>query len=438
MNSDKNMIHMKCFLYSILFIATFFSICSACAKDGGDDTPPSERLLLDFSLSSGDMTYHAAIDYDTHVAKIEGIVFGSAVTGVSCSLADGTSISPDPQEFVGNWPESQVFTVTSGTVSEEYTVILSDYEEEKVIDKAVFGYMAIRNGYDSDCGFKDIEWDCLTHLLAAFIWVNEDGSLDTSAIDPKVEEIRTVASRNGVKVLVSFLSKNGEGFGKAIQTEGLRETLAENMVNYINEHNLDGIDIDYEEYGNLTGNVPKLLDLFTRIRSKMDDDMLLTCAITPGNWLDYGKEWQTYFDYINIMIYDHLSGKDTPQQHSSYEWYLEAIDNCITMYGMPKSKLIPGLPFYGYTWDNIPGVDNVLAISYNNIIKYFSDVEDITEIDNYRNTYYNGKETIRRKCQYAVDQNLGGVMIWQIFQDAVNEEDKLINVVGEVMFPEKR
>ena len=414
---------------------------SGCSKDSGEESSISEGLLIDFSLSSGSKTYHAAIDYDAHTAGIGGIVYGKSVTGVSCLLAEDATISPDPQSFVGNWPESQVFTVTSGPVSEEYTVKLNDYEEEIVTEKSVFGYVAVRNGYDGASGFSHIKWDCITHLLAAFVWVKEDGSLDTSAMDPKIEEIRTAAARNGVKVLVSFLSSNGEGFGKAIQTESLRETLAENMVNYVKEHGLDGIDIDYEEYDNLTANVPNLLDLFSRIRDKMDDGMLLTCAIVPGTFVNYGREWHTYFDYVNVMIYDNFSEGDketVPQQHSSYEWYVQAIDNIITRYGVPKSKVIPGLPFYGYTWDSIPGVDDALAISYNSIISHFSDVPDITEIDHYRNTYYNGKATIRSKCQYAMDRNLGGVMIWQLFQDAADEEDKLINVVGEVMLPEKQ
>lgn len=33
-----------------------------------------------------------------------------------------------------------------------------------------------------------------------------------------------------------------------------------------------------------------------------------------------------------------------------------------------------------------------------------------------------------------MDEDFGGVMIWQLFQDAYEEDWKLINVVGEVMF----
>ncbi len=41
-----------------------------------------------------------------------------------------------------------------------------------------------------------------------------------------------------------------------------------------------------------------------------------------------------------------------------------------------------------------------------------------------------------KKCQYVMDNDFGGVMIWQLFQDAYQEELKLIKVVGEVIMQE--
>ncbi|KAB5048160.1 chitinase, partial [Bacteroides thetaiotaomicron] len=50
-------------------------------------------------------------------------------------------------------------------------------------------------------------------------------------------------------------------------------------------------------------------------------------------------------------------------------------------------------------------------------------------------TYYNGRPTIANKCKFIKENDYAGVMIWQLFQDAHNDnyDLKLINVVGREM-----
>ena len=83
--------------------------------------------------------------------------------------------------------------------------------------------------------------------------------------------------------------------------------------------------------------------------------------------------------------------------------------------------------------------DEVGAIRFNGILTHFGktyDVKEIADADQFGKTYYNGRPTIRKKCQYVMDNDFGGVMIWQLFQDAYQEELKLIKVVGEVIMQE--
>ena len=59
----------------------------------------------------------------------------------------------------------------------------------------------------------------------------------------------------------------------------------------------------------------------------------------------------------------------------------------------------------------------------------------IRDRDNIGKTYYNGRPTIANKCKFIKENDYAGVMIWQLFQDAHNDnyDLKLINVVGREM-----
>ena len=95
---------------------------------GNGVSPDAGYPLERFSLSVGDYVYHAAIDQESHIAKIGAIKYGGQVSKVDYRLADGATISPDPKDFTGDWPESQDFTVTCDGEETVYTVVLSAYE----------------------------------------------------------------------------------------------------------------------------------------------------------------------------------------------------------------------------------------------------------------------------------------------------------------------
>ena len=100
-----------------------------------------------------------------------------------------------------------------------------------------------------------------------------------------------------------------------------------------------------------------------------------------------------------------------------------------------KSKIVGGLPFYGYSWEeSLQGaVDDVRGIRYSGILKHLGN--EAADKDNIGKTYYNGRPTIANKCKFIKENDYAGVMIWQLFQDAHNDnyDLKLINVVGREM-----
>ena len=78
-------------------------------------------------------------------------------------------------------------------------------------------------------------------------------------------------------------------------------------------------------------------------------------------------------------------------------------------------------------------VDDVRGIRYSGILKHLGN--EAADKDNIGKTYYNGRPTIANKCKFIKENDYAGVMIWQLFQDAHNDnyDLKLINVVGREM-----
>lgn len=90
-------------------------------------TMEKEVLLKDFSLIVNGLNYHANIDESTRSASIGVIEYGGYVSGVSVDMAKGAKIVPEPASFIGNWPESQDFTISKGEESERWNVKLTSY-----------------------------------------------------------------------------------------------------------------------------------------------------------------------------------------------------------------------------------------------------------------------------------------------------------------------
>lgn len=424
-------------------IIRFFAVMSAvlawgCTPGEDPQTSSSEYLLQSFRLVSGGQTYHGSIDHFARTVTFKGLVYGKSVTGVEVRLAEGAAITPDPQSFVGQWPASQVFTVSGNGESADYTVVLPDFQDAPYNDKVTLAYLRL---YNMD-KLKIISWKDITHIIPTFVYVNADGSIDSGFMDKSLGQVKAMADANGVKTIVAFGGPGTGDYTQATNSADKREKLAAAMWDYVVKQGVDGLDIDYEDYTSIEKDesVQKNVMDFFRIlaETKPDPELIMTCTIA-GAWCEYPAEWHTHFDYVSIMSYDYDVNKGTPQQHSPWVYFERDIDFSLTTEQIPRSKLCPGVPFYGNTWDPVllekigygGGKYDHHTISYSQILDYYRDVPDITEIEQCGQTLWNGRDLLRRKCRYIMEQDLGGIMIWSLDHDATDYEDQLLPVVGE-------
>jgi len=128
-----------------------------------------------------------------------------------------------------------------------------------------------------------------------------------------------------------------------------------------------------------------------------------------------------------MMVYD-LTGPWAPDNagpHSPFS-FAESSLFYWKQQGMDETRLTMGLPFYGYDFEDPTSTS---AYTYRYIV---SMNEENAQVDQVDEIYYNGIPTIKAKTEYALDENLVGVMIWELGQDNY-EELSLLDAIDEVI-----
>lgn len=432
-------------------------IATSCSNSSSEETPVTNPgPLQSFIIQCGGSYYRQTIDQTSRIINLSGIHFSTDITGVSYQLAEGATIAPDPKGIT-LWDNTQDFTVTTADGSQVvYTVNLTDLQEPELepYKPIVLGYLPL-NDFQYATQFSHIHWEYLTHTAICFLKVNSDGTLNAEQVSSHIVEARNAARNNGVKVLISLCKNSPKEFSYAINDPSTRTKLVEGIINFVEQYKLDGFDIDYEEYTGDQGAPwwnkyrPALMEFFKELyeaKEATHPEWLMTSATADPTWLNYGVDWQQYFDFINLMSYDHYVPRggskgnftNAPGQHAPMTRFTDDLTYWNNNLKTPKEKLLGGIPFYGFTWENLATADEKGSIRYFNILSEYSTVSGIESMDHYGKTYWNGPEMIRKKCQYVKDNQFGGVIIWQLFMDAKDDSPhKLLDVIGKTFQMEK-
>ena len=120
---------------------------------------------------------------------------------------------------------------------------MSIQQVEAVHEKKIIGYFPEWENGD----VSKIDYSKLTHIIYFHIWPNNDGSLDTSAVH--FDELATIVNNThnaGKKVMIAAGGWGvSNGFGAMAADDIARANFVNNVKLFLEEHNLDGIDIDW-------------------------------------------------------------------------------------------------------------------------------------------------------------------------------------------------
>ena len=263
-----------------------------------------------------------------------------------------------------------------------------------------------------------IDFSLLTHINYSFLIPRANGTTRPFGAPNHLRAVVAQAKKHDVKVLIAV---GGWGWDKEFETlaadPAIREKLARRVAEFCATYQLDGVDIDWE-YPNAGASAAHFAALAIAFRSALPAGALVTAAVLADATDAEGISTDAvgHLDFINLMAYD---GPRT--DHSSFAMAERSIATWLAR-GIEPDKVVLGVPFYarpgGAIYRTLLANDPATA-SGDRIL--FKGVEQ----------NYNGPATIRRKTELAL-QLAGGIMIWELSQDA-RGSDSLLRVIGETV-----
>jgi GH18 family chitinase len=285
----------------------------------------------------------------------------------------------------------------------------------------------VPNWVDLDSFSGTIDYAKITHINIAFENpINDRGDL---SFHKKNDVLIAKAHEKNVKVLVSIGGGSASG-NKSLKaryfdllSEPKRAEFAKRLASYVADHNFDGLDVDIEgpsinkDYGAFINVLAAALK---------PDKKLLTAALSQG----YGGKNVPdsvfkHFDFVNVMAYDGAGSwnPNAPGQHSSMEFAKRNVEYWLKR-GLPASKTVVGVPFYGYGFGKAFRKN---SYSYKEIVAAYPDAPKLDQVG--ETIWYNGVTTIEAKTKYAIDHKLAGMMIWAL-DDDVKGQNSLLDAIA--------
>jgi chitinase len=397
--------------------------------------------------------------------------------------------------LLGDGPDTQDPDPDNTDLDSDSDMTDTDDNSTPLVDKKIVAYFVEWGVYERDYHVADIPADKLTHINYAFANVSESGecilydsyaatdkfypgdSWDGGAMRGSFHQLNLLKqSHPHLKTLISVggwtLSSK---FPQVASTADGRERFAQSCVEFMQTYGFDGIDIDWEYpvSGGLTDGTPADRENFTlllqTIREALEDagdGYLLTIAAPAGPSIYANIELDLihpYLDFINVMTYDFhggwesQTGHNAPMHPAAGDPFAQAqtynIHTAIQAYlsaGIPREKVVMGLPFYGRGWQGVGSDDagrfqsatdpasngtweagvfdykdlknNFLGQGYE---RYWDESAQVPWLYNPATGIwisYDDPESIEIKSNYIIAENLGGAMYWELSSDTQDAE----------------
>jgi chitinase len=358
----------------------------------------------------------------------------------------------------------------------------------------IIGYLAGEVATGELMARLDGAADKLTHINYAFGLIGPDGRAVLGQPDADIaraypgdeggpdglrgafRQLQLLKERHPhLRTLISMGGWTGSGgFSDACATpEGRRELAASIIELFLTRWPgvFDGIDIDWEYpvHGGLPDNGYRPEDrrnctmLFVELRRQLDElgestgrRYLLTAAVPAGKALPVStfelREIAAILDVVNVMTYD-ISGSaesgntnfnaalcpssTDPRTFGDHRFQnVEGTVEAFLEAGVPREKLVVGMPFYGRGFTGVPPENDglyqpfteMISARYHQIATEYlpaferhwhaeAGVPWLYDAGTGTMLSYDDPESIGRKADFIRERGLGGAMFWELSGD---------------------
>jgi chitinase len=323
---------------------------------------------------------------------------------------------------------------------------------------AVLDQLNYAQGFVTDrhCSVADPNAD-LNYTFTADTSVDGTADLPTQPFRGNFHQLAELKRKYPrLKIIISLEGK-ADSFAEDAQPEN-REAFVTSCVDLFLKGHLsaditapgifDGIDIDWEyPHEPDAANYLSLLTEFRRQMSALRPGLLLTIAVGHNPRMYPGTDMalvSSLVDQVGLMTYDFngpwnsTTGFIAPLSTDPAATHQGGtVERTIAAYkaaGVPASKLLMGVPFYGYGWKQVNAANSGLFQEGKSIRgdRPYSYIETlIAQTTVYRDPnsqapwLYDGDSfwtyedpvSVQFKASFAIQQQLGGLMIWELGED---------------------
>lgn len=294
----------------------------------------------------------------------------------------------------------------------------------------------------------------LTHLNVAFGHV-EDSNVSVDHMRDSLKHMNRLRECNpNLHISLSTGGGNQTGHSASTATPEAMEKLIQSTIAVVEEFDFDGIDCDWEfpcyngdmeEKYRHTALIKGYRAELDKLEKKNGKKYWLTIAAATGQWFIDSTELDKIIgdlDFLNLMTYDMRFNDQPTGHHTNLYEPLEApfplsVDTGVKIlidYGIPAKKIVVGTAFYSRKWEGVPNENNGLNVKAKGLggfgpdytaihhlyekqlgfTKYWDEHAQAPYLFN-GDTFisYDDPQSVRLKCEYVKEHELGGVMYWE-------------------------
>lgn len=331
--------------------------------------------------------------------------------------ADGTApvkgSSVFRYSFTGDFTAGAVtLTFTANTYADNAgNGNVSSPKQFYVTSKQIVGYLP---DYES-AQFNNIDYSAITHVNFFSISSDTTGKINTPSTTfmNRLKTVVTEAHYNGDTVSICIVdsapspwSTGAVSFPAVAASATARANFANQLITFCQQNKLDGVDLDWEPVKN--ADVANYGVLISDLRAALAPQGLMLSAAAHASHKDFPASAANNLDWVGVMTYD-IKATD----HSTYNDTLTYLNGWVS-YGVPKSKILMGVPFYAR--------DAAFASkTYRALVEEFHPAPNLDQVGGWG---YSGIDTMKRKLNYVYDNGYAGMMIWELGQDHFDSAGK--------------
>lgn len=196
--------------------------------------------------------------------------------------------------------------------------------------------------------------DCISPMI--FV-LTKEGNIDVHA--DFLAKVKTFEQGKKVEIIPTIENEfDGERISKVINSDELIQKHVAEITNLLVKNNLEGIDLDYEyikaEDKDVYSKFVSLLAESLHAKKKILVVTVHAKTNDQGSWYAAkAQDWAAISasaDRVRVMIYDYSSSESTAGPIAPLPWFKDVVTYAQS--AVPADKLVVGIGFYGYDWED--------------------------------------------------------------------------------------